>query len=149
METSLLRFAAVAVSIAAILSTCDGSLSGTDAATVRAHDEAQELQGTWLRESEAGGLQARHVLALRPDGTFQESVELTDSAGHVTHYSHQGTWAYDGTNLKRKYSSFAGKPTSRLTTPFATFEIAFESPNEFTGIDHIHGNRIRYRRVAQ
>ncbi|QJW83910.1 hypothetical protein HK414_07770 [Ramlibacter terrae] len=41
-----------------------------------------------------------------------------------------------------------GEPPSRLNLPIATFQIAFEAPDEFVGVDHIHGNRVRYRRVA-
>ncbi len=41
-----------------------------------------------------------------------------------------------------------GKPPSRLNLPFATFQVSFEHSDEFIGIDHIHGNSVRYRRVA-
>ena len=107
-----------------------------------------ELQGTWLREATEQGVRSRHLLVLEPDGAFRESVRVVDGAGAVTDYVHAGTWLYDGTNLKRKYSVVNGRPPSRLNLPFATFEIEFESRNEFAGVDHIHGNRIAYRRVA-
>ena len=110
--------------------------------------DSQELQGTWLREIRDRGVTARHLLVLAPDGAFRETVRVVDGAGAVTHYVHAGTWLFDGTNLKRKYTVVNGEPPSRLNLPFATFEIAFASRNEFDGIDHIHGNRIAYRRVA-
>jgi hypothetical protein len=66
----------------------------------------------------------------------------------VTEFAHEGTWLFDGTNLKRKYTLMDGKPPSRLNVPFATFEITFASRNSFTGVDHIHGHRIEYRRLG-
>jgi hypothetical protein len=113
-----------------------------------AQDTAQRLQGTWLREQAAEGFKSRHLLVLEADGTFRENVRVTDQAGAVTDFVHAGTWLYDGTNLKRKYTLMNGKPPSRLNLPFATFEIRFESRNAFRGIDHIHGNRIEYQRVG-
>ena len=115
---------------------------------ITAPDAQDELQGTWLREATAQGVTARHLLVLAPDGTFRETARVVDGAGAVTDYVHAGTWLYDGTNLKRKYTVVNGRPPSRLNLPFATFEIAFASRNEFAGVDHIHGNRIAYRRVA-
>jgi hypothetical protein len=112
-------------------------------------DAQRELQGTWLRETTAQGVTARHLLVLAPGGAFRETVRVVDGAGAATEYAHAGTWLYDGTNLKRKYTLVNGQPPSRLNgPPFATFEIAFASRNEFDGVDHIHGNRIAYRRVA-
>ena len=118
-------------------------------AAERASVDAQgQLPGTWLREARGQGVTARHLLVLAPDGGFRETVRVVDDAGAVTDYVHAGTWLFDGTNLKRKYTVVNGQPPSRLNLPFATFEIAFGSRNEFAGVDHIHGNRIAYRRVA-
>ena len=50
-------------------------------------------------------------------------------------------------SLKRKYASMDGRPASRLNLPFAAFELKFESRNEFVGIDNVHKNQVRYRRV--
>jgi hypothetical protein len=113
-----------------------------------ASDAGDQLQGTWLREATQQGVTARHLLVLEPGGAFHETVRVVDRAGVATEYTHAGTWLFDGTNLKRKYTLVRGEPPSRLNLPFATFEIAFASRNEFAGIDHIHGNRIAYRRVA-
>ena len=110
-------------------------------------DGAEVLRGTWLREYSEQGFHVRRILALAPDGSFHETVRATDPAGQATEYIHAGTWLYDGTNLKRKYTSMNGRPPSRLNLPFATFQIAFESRNEFLGMDHIHRNQVRYRRV--
>ena len=110
-------------------------------------DNAHKLHGTWLRETEDGGVRARRILVLQPDGAFQEQVRIVDSTGKATVQEHSGTWIHDGTNLKRKYTLMNGQPPSRLNVPFVTFEIRFESRNDFTGIDHIHRNKVHYRRV--
>ena len=107
----------------------------------------QDLQGSWLREYEEGGVRARRLLVLSADGSFSERVRITDAAGSVTEHQHEGTWLYDGTNLKRKYTSMDGKPPSRLNLPFAAFEVKFASKNEFVGVDNVHRNEVRYRRV--
>jgi hypothetical protein len=145
-------FMAGLVALSALLAACDNTGPVADASGMPRYspEDVQELlPGTWLREY--GGdnsIEARRVLVLSPDGSFAETVRITDAAGRVTEQSHAGTWLYDGTNLKRKYTRMNGKPPSRLNLPFATFEIQLESKNEFTGIDHVHRNRIRYRRVS-
>jgi hypothetical protein len=114
----------------------------------RVEDTEQLLHGTWLREYTADGATVRRVLVLAPDGGFREAARVVDKAGQATEFVHEGTWLFDGTNLKRKYTLMNGKPPSRLNLPFATFEIRFETRNEFVGVDHIHRNRIEYRRVG-
>jgi hypothetical protein len=111
-------------------------------------DAEQQLYGTWLRELDDRGVHSRRILVLQADGVFHESVRIVDAAGHASQQEHEGTWIYDGTNLKRKYTLMNGQSPSRLNLPFATFEIRFETRNEFVGVDHIHGNRILYHRVA-
>jgi hypothetical protein len=106
------------------------------------------LPGTWLRESRIDGISTRRILTLDPDHRFREVVRVIDAAGRSTDFVHEGTWLYDGTNLKRKYTLMNGQPPSRLNLPFATFQITFDSPREFRGVDHIRGHRIEYRRVA-
>lgn len=107
------------------------------------------LRGTWLREYTDNGVQVRRVLELGADGHFEESVRIAEAGGRVTRMVHQGTWLYDGTNLKRRYTAMNGEPPSRLNVPFATFELAFPSRDDFVGVDHVHGVRIEYRRVPQ
>jgi hypothetical protein len=134
----------------ALLAACDNSAtsSATGAPTDSAAEAVQqELVGSWLREYEEKGVRARRLLVLEPDGSFQEMVRITDSKGAVTEHSHEGTWLYDGTNFKRKYTRMDGKPPSRLNLPFAAFQLRFESRNEFIGIDNVHKNEVRYRRV--
>lgn len=136
---SWLPLALALLALAALLSAGDGRIS----------DAQGRLLGTWLRETREQGVSARHLLVLEPGGRFHETVRVVDGKGAVTEFSHAGTWLYDGTNLKRKYTMVNGEPPSRLNgPPFATFEIAFASRNEFDGVDHIHGHRIAYRRVA-
>ena len=150
---SLLLWTLNLAAVGVLLATC--AASGDDAPAASAvtvseakADAADLLPGTWQREYAVRDLQVRRTLTLRADGVFREAVRMTDAAGGVTDYAHEGTWLFDGRNLKRKYSSVNGEPPSRRNLPFATFEIAFASRNEFTGVDHIHHNRVVYRRVA-
>jgi hypothetical protein len=110
-------------------------------------DVADRLPGTWMREQVEQGVRSRKLLRLEPDGMFQEQVRIESASGAVSEHHHAGTWLYDGTNLKRKYTLMNGSAPSRLRLPFATFEIRFETRNEFVGVDHIHRNIVRYRRV--
>jgi hypothetical protein len=144
-----LNLAAVGV----LLATCaapggDTPAAGAVPVSGAGADATELLPGTWLREYAVQGLQVRRTLVLGAGGAFREAVRMTDAAGEVKEYAHEGTWLYDGRNLKRKYSSVNGEPPSRRNLPFATFEITFASRNEFTGVDHIHHNRVVYRRVA-
>jgi hypothetical protein len=133
---------------AALVSTCQIPGPAVDSVADAVGDPETLLPGTWLRESTAEGVAARHVLTLGADHHFLEVVRVTDATGRSSRYVHEGTWLYDGTNLKRKYTAMDGRPPSRLNLPFATFQITFESPRTFRGVDHIHGNQIEYRRVA-
>ena len=139
------------LALGAMLAQCanppDSGESGPGLA-FSAEETADLLPGTWLREYGDKGVQARRVLTLEPRGSFHEVARVTDAKGSVTRFEHEGTWLYDGTNLKRRYTLMDGKPPSRLNVPFATFAIAFESRNAFTGVDHIHANTVHYRRVA-
>ena len=134
--------ACVVLALAGLLLACEGPVQPQPP-----QDVEQRLVGTWAREHDADGVHSRRLLALASDGTFQEMVRVTDPRGAATEYRHQGTWLYDGTNLKRKYTSVNGEPPSRLNVPFVTFQIEFRTRNEFVGIDHIHHNRVDYRRV--
>ena len=113
-----------------------------------AQDTATRLNGTWEREYGSDGVRVRRILSLQARGAFREEVEIVDAKGRLTRQAHEGTWLYDGTNLKRKYTSMNGEPPSRLRVPFATFQVSFQSANEFTGVDHVRGHRIRYRRLG-
>lgn len=140
--------AAVVVALV-VLATCDaGPGVEVTSATGFTGDPESMLPGTWTRETQADGVTTRHVLALGADHRFRESVRVVGQDGRAIDYVHEGTWLYDGTNLKRKYTSINGQPPSRLNLPFATFQITFDSPRAFSGVDHIHGNRIEYRRIA-
>ncbi|HEX2544985.1 MAG TPA: hypothetical protein VHL79_08915, partial [Ramlibacter sp.] len=128
-----------------LASTCVEALRAPD---VQAEDTRVQLQGTWLREYSERGVQVRRVLALEPGGDFHETVRVQEEGGKVTEYAHEGTWLYDGTNLKRRYTLMNGKPPSRLNLPFATFAITFDSRNEFRGVDHVRGHKVHYRRLS-
>ncbi len=138
--------------LALLLATCGRP---TETSPLAAHaqrppaevDVADRLPGTWLREQAEEGVRSRRLLHLDPGGTFREQVRLVSSSDEVSEHEHAGTWLYDGTNLKRKYTVMNGRPPSRLNLPFVTFEIRFESRNSFVGTDHIHRNTVRYQRV--
>lgn len=139
------------MAVALVLASYDRAPA--DAATQAAQppaeqlDVAHRLPGTWLREQVDKGVQSRRLLRLEPGGIFREQVRIVSASGEVSLHDHAGTWFYDGKNLKRKYSLMNGHGPSRLNLPFVTFEIRFESRNEFVGVDHIHRNTVRYRRV--
>ena len=128
--------------LAGLLAACD------DAPRELSQDSVQDrLPGTWLREFEEKGVRVRRVLVLESDGKFREMVRINDAGGAIIEHHHAGSWFYDGTNLKRKYTSMDGKPTAAPTVPFAAFELKFPSRNEFIGIDNVHKREVRYQRV--
>jgi hypothetical protein len=134
--------ACAALALAGLLCACEGPLPGAEPQEVQ-----QRLVGTWVREYDGQGVHSRRILTLGGDGSFREIVRVTDQRGAATEFRHEGTWFYDGTNLKRKYTAVNGEPPSRLNVPFVTFQIEFRSRNEFIGTDHIHHNKVDYRRV--
>jgi hypothetical protein len=150
MSMSLRLWMLSLLALAVLLSRCDALTPGalSTSPDVASADTVQRLQGTWERESGDQGIRARRLLTLRPDGSFLETVHVVDEAGASTDFVHEGTWLFDGTNLKRHYRRMNGQPPSRLNLPFATFEIRFESRNEFSGLDRVHGHQVRYHRVA-
>jgi hypothetical protein len=140
-----------ALALGAALAQCanppDGGASDPNV-TYGKDDIAELLPGTWLREYGEQGVQVRRLLTLEPQGAFHEVAHVTDANGEVTEFVHEGTWLFDGTNLKRRYTLVNGEPPSRLNVPFATFAIVFDTHNEFTGVDHVHDVTVHYRRVA-
>lgn len=149
--SSPVPWALAGLAFAAALATCAPAPDAAGPANglaYSAEQTAELLPGTWLREYEPqDGINVRRLLVLQADGAFREVSRVTDASGQATEFVNEGTWLFDGINLKRKYTSMNGKPPSRLNLPFATFAIVFETRNEFAGVDHIHGRRIRYQRV--
>ncbi|NML44226.1 hypothetical protein HHL11_10730 [Ramlibacter sp. G-1-2-2] len=135
---------AILAALVVLASAFQGALRSTPDA---GEDDGELLQGTWLREYSDQGTTIRRVLDLEPSGAFHEAVRVVQPSGGVARFAHEGTWHYDGTNLKRHYTLVNGKPPSRLNVPFATFQVTFDSPNEFTGVDHVHKVEVRYERV--
>lgn len=109
----------------------------------------QQLVGSWLREYTQEGARVRRLLVLGEDGLFTETARVVDAAGVVTDHSHAGQWTFDGTNLKRRYTSFDGKQPSAPTLPYVTYQLKFESRYEFVGTDNVRKREVRYSRVAQ
>ena len=136
------RRRSIGIVLAGLLAGCNDAPADISEQTV-----VDRLPGTWLREFEEKGVRVRRILVLESDGRFREMVRITDASGTVIGHIHSGSWFYDGTNLKRKYSSFDGKPTAAPTVPFAAFELKFPSRNEFIGIDNVHRREVRYQRV--
>ena len=134
----------------ALLSTCQAPATGVEVVSASGFvgDPEALLPGTWLREVETDGIATRRILTLESNHLFHEAVRVTDASGRSVEYAHEGTWLYDGVNLKRKYTLMNGRPPSRLNLPFATFQITFDSPREFRGVDHIRGHTIEYHLVA-
>ena len=128
--------------LAAALGACDapqGELSRQDI--------EQQLVGTWLREYTEDGVKVRRVPVLEPGGRFREMVRAGGVGGSLAEHSHAGEWLFDGTNLKRRYTSMDGEQPAAPTVPFATFELKFPGRNEFIGIDRVHKREVAYRRV--
>jgi hypothetical protein len=108
---------------------------------------AERLVGTWLREYEEDATRVRRILVLESDGRFRELATVSAVAGPATQHSHSGEWRFDGTNLKRRYTRMDGRQPAAPIVPFATFELKFQSPDEFLGVDNVHRRQVRYRRV--
>lgn len=139
------RSLAVAIAMAGFL------LVACDRPPADSFDEAvrRRLVGSWLREYEQDGARVRRLLVLAPDGHFRETARVVDASGAVMLHAHAGEWTYDGTNLKRRYTSFDGKQPAAPTMPYATFELRFESNREFVGIDNVRKREVRYQRVGE
>lgn len=126
-----------------LLTACEGS--GGESSVEMGQ---QRLVGSWLREYNQEGARVRRLLVLEADGSFSETARVEQAGGAITEHLHSGNWTFDGTNLKRKYTSADGKPPSRLTLPYATFQIRFESNREFVGTDNLRQREVRYQRAA-
>jgi hypothetical protein len=109
----------------------------------------QQLVGSWLREYSQEGARVWRLLVLGEDGLFTETARVVDAAGAVTEHAHAGQWTFDGTNLKRRYTSFDGKRPSAPTLPYVTYQLKIESRYEFVGTDNVRKREVRYLRVAQ
>jgi hypothetical protein len=128
---------------AAFGSGCDSPPDDSAAQEVR-----EKLVGTWLRDYEEDGIKVRRVLVLEPGGHFRESSRVTEPGTAQDSHLHAGEWLFDGTNLKRRYTSVDGKLPAAPAMPYATFELEFPSRNEFVGIDRVRGRKVTYARVA-
>lgn len=139
------RRLALAITLAGfLLGACDSAPDDSPQEVVR-----QRLVGSWLRDYEQDGARVRRLLVLEPDGRFRETARVVEASGTVTQHAHAGEWTYDGTNLKRRYTSFDGKQPTAPTLPYATFALRFESNREFVGTDNVRKREVRYRRVAE
>ena len=138
------RLAALATMLASFfLAACNNAPADSRADAVQ-----QQLVGSWLREYTQEDARVRRLLVLGEDGLFTEAARVVDATGAVTDYAHAGQWTFDGTNLKRRYTSFNGKQPAAPTLPYVTYQLKFESKYEFIGTDNIRKREVRYSRVA-
>jgi hypothetical protein len=139
----LRRFAGLAAMfVSFFLAACSDPPADSPAESVQ-----QQLVGSWLREYSQEGAQVRRLLVLADDGRFTETARVVDAAGNVTDHAHAGQWTFDGTNLKRRYTSFDGKQPSAPTLPYVTYQLKFESRHEFVGTDNVRKREVHYSRV--
>jgi hypothetical protein len=117
-----------------------------DSESTRVQETRERLVGTWLREIETRDEQARRVLVLAGDGTFSESLRAELFDGRIQREEASGEWAYDGTNLKRRYTREDGHQV-RGIGHFVTFALTSLTPREFEASNQVQGKDIRYRRV--
>jgi hypothetical protein len=130
-----------------LLLACASALVGCeDAQAVKAEEAKQKLVGTWLREISVEGAKGRRVLVLAEDGKFTEILVAEFGDGRKGRNERSGEWAFDGTNLKRRYTHEDGRQLSG-NFHFVTFEIVALSRTEFEGKNHVQGEEIRYRKV--
>lgn len=138
------RLVAAMALAALLLAACNNPPADSPADDVR-----QLLVGGWLREYAQDGARVRRLLVLGDDGRFRETARVVDVAGVVTDHSHAGDWTFDGTNLKRRYTSFNGKQPSAPTLPYVTYQLRFESKYAFVGTDNVRRREVRYQRVEE
>lgn len=129
--------------LAGALAACNGPPDDS-----RAEEVQLQLMGTWLRDYEENGTRVSRVLVLAQDGHFDEMSKATQRDAMLAQHHHAGEWHFDGTNLKRRYTSIDGQKPSAPKFPYAAFEVRFETRNEFIGTDNIRKRQVRYRRVA-
>ena len=108
-----------------------------------------QLEGRWLRDYRQEDARVQRLLTLEANGRFYEQATVFHPDGAITEHAHEGQWVFDGTNLKRKYSSFDGKKPSAPTLPYITHQIRFESRQEFIGIDNVRQREVRYHRLRE
>lgn len=131
----------LALAGASFLCSCDSEASARKEATRR------RLVGTWLRESEDGGIRLRRVVALSADKSFREAARIERPDGSIETESHQGEWFFDGSYFKRKYTHLNNAPLAGSRMTFATFRLEASSPDEIVGIDDARQMKVVYRRV--
>jgi hypothetical protein len=135
-------FALVAILIALGVSGCE------DAQALKAQETSEKLVGTWLREMEVADAKGRRILFLGSDGKFSETLAVDFADGRKGREDRAGEWTFDGTNLKRKYTHEDGRQLSG-NHHFVTFALTSFTGKEFEGKNHIQGEKIHYRRVAE
>jgi hypothetical protein len=119
-----------------------------DAQALKAEETSQKLVGTWLREIEVDGAKGRRVLVLGSDGKFSETSAVEFADGRRGREERAGDWVCDGTNLERRYTHEDGRQLSG-NYHFVTFALTSFTGSEFEGKNHVQGEEVRYRKVAE
>jgi hypothetical protein len=132
----------VILAVSAALFGCE------DAQALKATETKQKLVGTWLREMEIDGAKGRRVLSLAGDGTFTELLRVEFPGGRKSRSERSGEWAFDGTNLKRRYTHEDQQQLSG-NFHFVTFAVTSLSNTQFEGKNFTSGEEIRYRRLRE
>jgi hypothetical protein len=108
-----------------------------------------KLVGTWLEESESGGVSVRRVLSLKADGKFLDESILSTSGSSPERRELAGEWSYDGLNLKRRYLQENGRQFSGGGIRYATFPLKAVTESEIVLEDNIQKRQAKYRRIEK
>jgi hypothetical protein len=120
-----------------------------NADSLRIEETRTKLVGTWLREDNVEGEQARRVLSLGADGKFVDHILVTSQNGRSEHREYGGEWSFDGTNLKRRFLQENGRQYSGGGMRYATFALVSVSSSEFVVNDNLVGRMVSYRKTAE
>ncbi|BEU97200.1 hypothetical protein ACDW_29050 [Acidovorax sp. DW039] len=120
-----------------------------NADSLRIEETRTKLVGTWLREDNVEGEQARRVLSLGADGKFVDRILVTSQNGRSEHREYAGEWSFDGTNLKRRFLQENGRQYSGGGMRYATFALVSVSSSEFVVNDNLVGRMVSYRKTAE
>jgi hypothetical protein len=127
----------------ALITGCDSVES------VRVEEVRAKLAGTWLREIEVGDLKTRRVIVFGTDGKFTDRLVIATSGGPTERRELAGEWAYDGTNLKRKFLQENGHQFTGGSMRYATFPLVSVTQSELMVKDNFEGQVVRYLRSAE
>ncbi|MEJ8850961.1 hypothetical protein [Variovorax rhizosphaerae] len=127
--------------LAACLAACDPSRPAA-IANARA-----QLVGTWLSESDEGGIRTRTVIALAGSGEFDEFEKTDDGKGSIREMQTGGEWSFDGTNLQRKYTRKQRQALPLNHFASTSYAIHWKGADSFFGVDTLWHRTISFSRA--